>query len=150
AARSRKIDTRRGCLGTKEGSSPRAPQKLQLLAPKPLKSPAREQILRQPGPLPLDPGPAVQAKALLRQVGGLVAHLPGALDPVTEIDVRQAERAGLLDMVENDEGAEGAAGVMRRVEGIDERQSVGQPVGQADRIERASALFVARSPAQAV
>ena len=125
------------------------PQELQLLAPKSLKSLTHEQSLRQSA-LPLDPGPAVQAEPLLRQVGGLVSHLLRAVDPVAEIDVRQAESAGLLDMVENHEAAEGAAGVMRRIEGIDQRQPVRQPVGEANRVERAGALIVARRLAQAV
>ena len=42
---------------------------------------------RRPSTLPLHPRPAVQAEALLRQVGGLVAHLLRALDPIAEIDV---------------------------------------------------------------
>ena len=50
--------------------------------------------------------------------------------------MRQAERAGLGDMVEDDVGAERAARVVGRVEGIDQRQAVGEPVGEAGGVER--------------
>src|SRR5271165_3210007 len=96
-----------------------------------------------PRPLPLHPRPAVQAEAFLRQVGGLVAHLPRALDPIAEIHMRQAEAARLLDMVENDVTAERAARHMRIVERIDERQAVGEAVGETHAEERTRGLAVA-------
>ena len=46
--------------------------------------------------------------------------------------MRQAEPARLLDMVENDVAAERPAGDVGRVERIDEREAVGEAVGQAD------------------
>src|ERR1700722_5364870 len=83
--------------------------------------------------LPLHPRPAVQAEALLGQVASLVAHLLRPLDPIAEIDVGQAEAARFLDMIENDVAAERPARDVGIVEGIDQRQAVGQAVGQADR-----------------
>src|ERR1700723_2556091 len=89
--------------------------------------------LRSSVPLPLHPRPAVQAQALLRQVARLVAHLLRALDPIAEIDVGQAEAARFLDVVENDEAPERPARDVGIVKGIDQRQAVGEAVGQADR-----------------
>jgi hypothetical protein len=43
-----------------------------------------------PRSLPLHPRPAVQPEALLRQIGGLVAHLPRPLGPIAEVDMGQA------------------------------------------------------------
>ena len=45
----------------------------------------------------------------------------------------QAEAARLLDMIENDEAAERPARDVGIIEGIDQRQAVGEAVGQADR-----------------
>ena len=45
----------------------------------------------------------------------------------------QAEAAGFLDMVENDVAPERPARDVGIVEGIDQRQAVGETVGQADR-----------------
>ena len=59
--------------------------------------------------------------------------------------MRQAEAARLLDVVENDETAERPARRLRSVEGIDERQAVGEAVGEADGEQRAGALLIARA-----
>ena len=58
--------------------------------------------------------------------------------------MRQAEAARLLDVVENDETAERAARRLGRVEGIDERQAVGEAVGEADGEQRTRAVLIAR------
>ena len=53
----------------------------------------------------------------------------------------QAEPARLLDMVENDVAAERAARDLGSVEGIDQRQAVGETVGEADREQRPRACW---------
>jgi hypothetical protein len=92
----------------------------------------------------------VQAEALLGQIARLVAHLLRPLDPIAEIDVGQAEAARFLDMVENDETPERPARDVGIVEGIDQRQAVGEAVGQADREQWPRAGLVARSAPRAI
>jgi hypothetical protein len=87
----------------------------------------------RPESLPLHPRPAVQAEALLGQVARLVTHLFRPLDPIAEIDMGQAEPVRLLDMIENDEAPERPARDVGFVEGIDQRQAIGEAIGQADR-----------------
>src|ERR1700756_1510553 len=55
------------------------------------------------------PQPAGRRQPLLRKIAALVIHLLRALDPVTEIDVRQSLPAGAGDVIEDHEGAERAA-----------------------------------------
>ena len=52
------------------------------------------------------PGPALAHEMLLRLEAGLVAHLLRTLDPVAEIDMRQAEGLCAADMVEHHHRAE--------------------------------------------
>src|SRR5690606_24162132 len=70
----------------------------------------------------LGPEPAARAEVLLRLEAGLVAHLLGARHPVAEIDVGQALLPGPADVVEDQEGAEAAVGMVRLEEGVDHRQ----------------------------
>ena len=51
------------------------------------------------------------------------------------------EAPRLLDMVEDDERAERAAGMARGVEGVDEREPVRQAVGETHAVERPGAKF---------
>src|SRR5271166_6981360 len=92
----------------------------------------------------------MQAEALLRQVERLVAHLLRPLDPVAEIDVRQAEAFRFLDMVEDDERPKRPARLFGVIERIDERETICEAVGEADRIERSRASPVSMRLARAV
>src|SRR5688572_31412971 len=71
------------------------------------------------------PPPAVAAQSLERLVAGLVGHAGRAIDPIAEIDVRQAGPRRAQDMVEDDEGAEALAGVRADIEkAVDHRQPI--------------------------
>src|SRR5947208_1996148 len=81
----------------------------------------------------IDAQPARGREALLRQEAALVVHLLGALDPVAEIDIGQAEAAGAGNVVEDHEGAERAALLGWLEERIDHRQTVAEHVRERDR-----------------
>src|SRR5690349_13299489 len=87
----------------------------------------------------VDAQPARGGKALLRQEAALVVHLLRALDPVAEIDVRQALAPGARNVVEDHESAERTAALARLEERIDHRQPVAQYVGERDRDQVAAA-----------
>src|SRR3954447_26858033 len=76
----------------------------------------------------VDAQPPGGREPLLRQEAALVVHLPRALDPVAEIDVRQAEPARARDVIENHKGAERAACFRWLEERVDHRQTVAQHV----------------------
>ncbi len=75
----------------------------------------------------------------------LVVHLGAFGDPVPQIDVRQAERARLLDLPEHVEGAV-AAFRIGVVEGIDGRKAVVQHVEDGHHAQRAGLAVGRRIP----
>ncbi|QTK78961.1 hypothetical protein AT6N2_C1176 [Agrobacterium tumefaciens] len=74
--------------------------------------------------------PPARRQMLLRVVAGLVAHLFRAIDPIAEIDVRQAERAGAGDMIDDHVGPKRALFEFRVEERIDHRQAVAHHVAE--------------------
>src|SRR4051812_22247732 len=68
------------------------------------------------------PGPSGWAQQFDRIEAGFVGHLGAAWHPVAEIDVRQRSLHRLLDMIEDDEGAQAAPVQARLEEAVDQRQ----------------------------
>ena len=64
--------------------------------------------------------------------------------------MRQAEAARLVDMVEDDEAAQRPARDVGSIEGIDQRQAVGEAIGEADREQGTRAVLTAGSTARAI
>src|SRR5512134_3246592 len=73
-----------------------------------------------------EPAPDAVDEALDRPEARLVGHLAAVADPVAEVEVGQAERAALLDLPEDVEGAEARSLELR----VEERVDRGEPVGQ--------------------
>ncbi len=82
------------------------------------------------GALHLDAHPARASQHFLRLEALLVAHLLRALDPVAEIEIRHADLARVLQVLEDHVGAEAALRGFRLVERVDHRDAVGEPVAE--------------------
>src|SRR4029078_13051373 len=88
--------------------------------------------------------PALRGELLLRLEAVLVAHLPRSLDPIAEIDVRDAVLPGIFDLLEDHIGAETARGHVRIVEAVYHRDAVAEPVAERDRHQRRLCNLIAR------
>eukprot|EP01039_Chlorochromonas_danica_P016777 gene16777-19895_t len=92
------------------------------------------------------PAPASRTENFERRVLGLVGHLGAARDPVPEIDIRRAERSGLINVVQDDVGAEALRRKIGIVEAVDERQAIIEQVNENAGNEFARTLVVGASP----
>src|SRR3569832_672715 len=93
----------------------------------------------------LDTRPAVAGQRFHRLEAGLVGHLLAALDPIAEIDVRDAAAFRVADVVEDHVGAETACILARMEEAVDHRHAVAQHIGQGAGDERARAAVIGRA-----
>src|SRR5689334_11530321 len=81
------------------------------------------------------PAPRAAREALDRLEARLVRHLRAFLDPIAEIEVRQAERPARVDLPEHVVGAEARASAVGLEEGIDRREAIGQLIDDRDHDE---------------
>src|SRR5689334_16848113 len=67
---------------------------------------ARRLLERQFALIRLEPMPTVRTEPFERAIARLIGHAPRILDPIAEIDIREAGAPGADDVIENDEIAE--------------------------------------------